>query len=203
MMASNLTGRGENTKVTPVHKEAISEDVLRRIYVLAQDMCPTPLAFERLQSWVRRSPDFSVHFKATLKGSESTPIGVIVVLPLIGKVWDDLVVGKIKESDIEPSTMFASESGADVGLHVFYLERFDSAASLCNFFEAVHDMARSIALWKDWNLKGFSGKSILSASTSVSASHANQSPQPLQPRRRGACLANYWASRLQGTKSWL
>lgn len=69
-------------------------------------------------------------------------MGVIIVLPLVKKYWEDLLVGKIKEVDIDAGEMFAGVDGGgggsstkmesemqlqapvEVGLHVFHIERF-------------------------------------------------------------------------------
>ena len=69
-------------------------------------------------------------------------MGVIIVLPLLKKYWEDLLVGKIKEVDIDVEEMFVGVSGGgessaemeesqlqvqapvEVGLHVFHIERF-------------------------------------------------------------------------------
>ncbi|EGS23440.1 uncharacterized protein CTHT_0001310 [Thermochaetoides thermophila DSM 1495] len=54
--------------------------------------------------------------------------GVIIVLPLLKHHWLDLLQGKLKESEIDPVTMFPKEQEraeqVEVGLHVYHIERF-------------------------------------------------------------------------------
>ncbi|KAM7183633.1 hypothetical protein V8F33_013463 [Rhypophila sp. PSN 637] len=125
----------------------ISDAQLRDVYTSDQEMYPAPLPFERLQSWVHAAPDFSISLYP-LKDDTSwaadnnvTPVGIIIVLPLLRPHWEKLLVGKVKETAIEAGTMFPStidpldDQGHDdggeeveVGLHVFHVEKFKSAA---------------------------------------------------------------------------
>lgn len=107
-----------------IERTQICDVVLRRVYDLAQEMCPTPLAYEKLKSWADACPDFSIQFQATLKGVDPAPVGVTLMLPILKEYWEPLLVGEIQESDLDPATRFASEGGGDVGLHVSYVERF-------------------------------------------------------------------------------
>ncbi|KAL1839807.1 hypothetical protein VTJ49DRAFT_1086 [Mycothermus thermophilus] len=63
--------------------------------------------------------------------------GVAVVLPLQRRHWDDLLVGKLREAEIDPVCMFPpdgkseaveiggkAEGKEEVGLHVYHIERF-------------------------------------------------------------------------------
>ena len=100
------------------------------------------MTYERLQSWRDACPELSICFNAN--GPEH-PVGVIIVLPLLKKYWEDLLVGKIKEIDIDAEEMFVDAGGerkqqqqqqqqhlqppVEVGLHVFHIERFAAWAA--------------------------------------------------------------------------
>jgi len=110
----------------------VSDAQLRTIYASDQEMYPAPLSFDRLRSWVDACPDFSIAFyengDATTE-SEAVASGVIIVVPLLRTYWEDLLVGTVKEIDIDP-VMFPPTGreghgdGVEVGLHVFHVERF-------------------------------------------------------------------------------
>ncbi|KAL2265315.1 hypothetical protein VTJ83DRAFT_6415 [Remersonia thermophila] len=64
--------------------------------------------------------------------------GVVVVLPLRRRHWDDLLAGRLREAEIDPGCMFPpdrklgeAEIGGqavgqeEVGLHVYHVERFE------------------------------------------------------------------------------
>ncbi|KAK3493358.1 hypothetical protein B0T13DRAFT_513581 [Neurospora crassa] len=124
-----------------LHTSRISDALLHTIYASDQEMYPAPLTYERLQSWRDACPELSICFNASNDGSEM-PLGVIIVLPLVKKYWEDLLMGKIKEVDIDAGEMFAGVGGdgggsstkmesemqlqapVEVGLHVFHIERF-------------------------------------------------------------------------------
>lgn len=140
-----------------IQRTPLSDAVLERVYVLAQGMCPTPLAYAQLKGWVERCPEFCIYFQAALEGAAPTPMGVIIMLPILKRFWAEVLVGRIRESSIDPATMFARDPGADVGLHIFYIERFDTGSRQRNFGILALNAARVVAEKKGWNLAGFSG----------------------------------------------
>jgi len=144
-----------------IQRTRISEQVLKEIYASDQDMYPAPLTFERLKSWVDACPALSICFQATHDGN-TIPIGAVIVLPVAREYWEDLLVGKLKEIEIDPATMFAPEGEADVGLHVFHVERFSTFArfghmQLGHFAEFALEDTRHIVQEKGWNVLGYSG----------------------------------------------
>lgn len=140
-----------------IQRAEISDVALKRVYTLAQEMCPTPLEYEKLKSWADACPEFGIHFQATLEGVDAAPVGVALMLPILRKYWEQLLVGEIQESDLDPATMFAVEGEADVGLHIFYIERFKTDRCQRNFGDFALKTTRAIAKNKGWNLFGFSG----------------------------------------------
>ncbi|KAJ4388411.1 hypothetical protein N0V85_007584 [Neurospora sp. IMI 360204] len=114
---------------SPLHTSRITDALLRTIYASDQEMYPAPLTYERLQSWRDACPELSICFSASGDDSEQ-PVGVIIVLPLVKKYWENLLVGKIKEVDVDAGTIFAGrelqqlQAPVEVGLHVFHIERF-------------------------------------------------------------------------------
>ncbi|KAK3396970.1 hypothetical protein B0T20DRAFT_356857 [Sordaria brevicollis] len=114
---------------SPLRTSQISDDLLRTIYASDQEMYPAPLTYERLRSWRDACPELSICFTANDDHDSSEPVGVIIVLPLLKKYWEDLLVGKIKEVDVDAKEMFVRgdrelQAPAEVGLHVFHIERF-------------------------------------------------------------------------------
>jgi len=170
----------------------ISEEVLRDIYASDQDMYPAPLTYERLQSWVQAYPDLSLCFAADHEDGGGSGqqdgaanVGVIVMLPLLRPQWEDLLVGKIKEVDVDAETMFpsakgtgnevASDSQIEVGLHVFHIERSpgsdvalaEAGVKKGGFFEfALDEVANRVATspWgRRWKVVGYSALAATTA----------------------------------------
>ena len=139
---------------------AISDEVLQRIFKSDQDMYPAPLTYERLKGWVDGCPELCVCFRACPGGTDANLVGAIIVLPLLKRHWEDVLVGKLKETNIEPA-MFAGETDADVGLHIFHIERFDGEMPdprLPRFAEFALNDIRKLIEKKAWNILGYSGK---------------------------------------------
>lgn len=168
-----------------IQRAEVSDVVLRRVYNSAQDMCPTPLEYEKLKSWADACPEFCIHFQATLEGADTAPVGVVFMLPILRKYWEALLVGDIQESDLDPATMFAVEGEADVGLHVFYVERFKTGRCQRNFGDFALNTTRMIAKNKGWNLFGFSGKFNHAALIFRLHSFTNLDPEALSATAAG------------------
>lgn len=172
-----------NESHTKSKTSRLNYDLLRRIFASDQAMYPAPLTFERLKSWVDVYPELSIVFyddnyehpdpkdphpndpdvdtdanpDSSSAGKEAAALGVIIVLPILSEpYWSDLLVGKIKETDVDVGVMFPSrddspfgdeagdgekvggeeregkgeekgkEGEVEVGLHVFHVERFAS-----------------------------------------------------------------------------
>lgn len=149
------------TKAPWVRRSIINDNILKGIYASDQDMYPAPLTYERLKSWVDSRPELSICFQAMPEESrDAVPIGAIIVLPLVKEHWNDILVGKLKESDIDPASMFAGDSKADVGLHVFHIERFEAfnpLGRLRHFAEFAVEDIRDVVEKKNWNILGYSG----------------------------------------------
>ncbi|KAH8882618.1 hypothetical protein GQ53DRAFT_615455, partial [Thozetella sp. PMI_491] len=153
-----------------IHRAAISDGVLKAIYASDQDMYPAPLTYQRLKSWVDACPELSICFEAE-GGGGRVPIGAVIVLPLVRSCWEDLLVGKIKEVEIDPLTMFAGADETEVGLHLFHIERFEafkSSGRLVRFAEFAMDEARDVALGKGhWNVLGHSALTATAAGSAM------------------------------------
>ncbi|KAK3321502.1 hypothetical protein B0T19DRAFT_445259 [Cercophora scortea] len=149
----------------------IIDEMLRTIYASDQEMYPAPLSFDRLRSWVDACPDLCVCFEKQPSTEEPghpdtlIPLGVIIVLPLLQAPWEDVLVGKVKEIEIDPTTMFPNIGTAKahkevVGLHVFHIERFAAFQDLSptrSFVEfALSEIARRVAGITTWTVAGFS-----------------------------------------------
>ncbi|KAK4222225.1 hypothetical protein QBC38DRAFT_490413 [Podospora fimiseda] len=107
----------------------ITDVLLRAVYNADQAMYPVPLPDNRLRDWVSACPDLSMCFHSPKQGL----MGVVIVLPLLRRHWEDLLSGKLKEFDIDPRTMFPDMTATlphqrnrkpeQVGLHVYHIER--------------------------------------------------------------------------------
>jgi hypothetical protein len=168
----------------------ISDEVLRAVYASDQDMYPVALSYERLCSWVAAYPELSIGFSLRNERSSSTTAaavsdlgdvyGVIIVLPLRRVFWEKLLDGRLKEQDIEAWSMFPPASGlhttgevAEVGLHVYHVERFPSSRPKSVSTSAVSTEEASVRTgfagfalgevlhWaqakRDWRVVGISG----------------------------------------------
>jgi hypothetical protein len=160
-----------------VYRSGIGKDMLRNIFNSDQSMYPAPLAYERLKSWVAACPELSILYKTSTSGSAddegtSAPdesflvAGVIVVLPIKTRHWHDLLEGRLKETDIDPHSMFANTDAAesDVGLHIFHVEKFDAWNSSVGKFDGWQPFAEfsladvvEVAETKGWQILGYSG----------------------------------------------
>lgn len=138
-----------SVKAKDIYKtRPLTEAQLRTVYASDQEMYPAPLTFGRLRSWVDAAPEFSIafylptedHTAAPVDDKASVPVGIVIVLPLLRKHWEDLLVGKVKEIEIDPSTMFPTQSTSkegiedengtvEVGLHVFHIEKISTLNS--------------------------------------------------------------------------
>jgi hypothetical protein len=101
----------------------IDDDILNRIFSSDQSIYPAPLTLDRLRSWMRKCSPSSAYYDQTV--DPPVLVGVIIVLPLRKKSWMDLLYGSLQESDISPLSDFSSITyGAEVGLHIFHVEKY-------------------------------------------------------------------------------
>lgn len=151
-----------------IRQTPIDKKTLAAIYESDKEMYPAPLTRDRLKSWVDACPELSVCFHSRSidpDTGESLLVGVIVILPLLREYWQDLLVGRLKETDIDAARMFPGKGEADVGLHVFHVERFayhdQLGARLENFTGLALQSLRDIVEEKgQWNVLGCSGKCL-------------------------------------------
>lgn len=136
----------------------IDDDLLRRIYDNDQALYPAPLPFERLRSWRDACPELSILCQTGDPG-QSIDVGAIIVMPLLQPFWEDLLVGRQKETDLEAS-MFASAraEGLEVGLHVFHVERFEGNEAIRGLTKLALDLVQEIVKTMPWKVLGYSGK---------------------------------------------
>ncbi|KAF4959587.1 hypothetical protein FSARC_10673 [Fusarium sarcochroum] len=109
----------------------LSEGTLRDIHASDQDIYPADLPFDRLQAWATAAPDLSIEFIADDSSDQTGPVsvGVVVAVPVKLDIWNDLLSGVVKETNLEASTDFGSpdlESSRVVGVHIFHIERHAS-----------------------------------------------------------------------------
>lgn len=141
----------------------IDDRTLQKIYDSDQEMYPAPLQFSRLKSWVTASPELSISFgRQERVANGPPPFGVIIALPVLRHVWEDLITGAIQEIDIDPTTMFPQipTGQTEVGLHIFHIERFstpdDPSTSKIRFSSLATDEVLARARHK-WSIVGMSG----------------------------------------------
>lgn len=149
-----------------LRRKPLSDQELHDIYASDQTMYPAPLPYERLQSWVTACPDLSLSYSTPLKDTQSLlVVGVAIVLPVRAQYWRDLVVGKLKEIDVDAMTMLSDQAGVELGLHIFHIEKFDSWQQLGDGYDSklrpfaeyvTADMAKMIEV-RGWKVLGFSG----------------------------------------------
>ncbi|KAI9147218.1 Type 2 glycosyltransferase [Paramyrothecium foliicola] len=151
--------------IPSIRRETIDEKLLREIYDADQGIYPAPLDFERLQSWAKTCPELSICFRGPLiEGNAS--IGAIIVLPILKEYWDQLLEGRLKEIEVDASTMLATADESDVGLHVFHVERFQGFTSVAKsrrFSDFALETVRAIAQQRNWKIHGFSALTATSA----------------------------------------
>jgi len=145
-----MTSQPERLLVT----KPISQDVLQRVYASDQGMYPAPLTLERLQSWVVSGHDLSSSWLDADLDSDKL-IGVIIVLPVLRPHWEDLLVGKIRETQLDPSVFPAAFGSHEVGLHIFHVERFGDRVR--GFTELAMGEVMARAKHRKWQVVGLSG----------------------------------------------
>ena len=114
----------------PPHEEPLTSlrippALLHTIYESDQTIYPVALPYSRLCAWVAACPDLSLCFQSPIGAT----VGVVIVLPLRRRCWEDLLRGRVKEAEIEAEEMFPrlqplDGEGEEVGLHVYHIERF-------------------------------------------------------------------------------
>ncbi|KAF6806702.1 hypothetical protein CSOJ01_08686 [Colletotrichum sojae] len=146
------------TEAPPLRKGPMTPKVLQGIFASDQDMYPAPLTRERLDSWAAAAPEMASCFY--LADSPETVVGAVIALPLLATSWHDLLVGKIKETDVDPETMFPGhlDEGSTVGLHVFHVERFQvpEARGVRGFADVSMRAVVDAAEEKGWKVVGHS-----------------------------------------------
>ena len=103
----------------------IPPSLLHTIYESDQAIYPVALLYSRLCAWVAACPDLSICFQSPA----GVTAGVVIVLPLQRRRWEDLLSGRVKEAEIEAGGMFPrleslDGEGEEVGLHVYHIERY-------------------------------------------------------------------------------
>jgi hypothetical protein len=151
-----------------IRRMGVNEDLIKEIHSSDQSIYPAPLTYERLKSWVEGCPELSISYKISKGGSDEEPplAGVVIVLPVRAEYWRDILVGKLKETDILPYT-FANDSDVDteVGLHIFHIEKFDAWNEEIGKFDGLRPFAefalqdaREVVEKKGWRILGYSGE---------------------------------------------
>jgi hypothetical protein len=148
-----------------IKRVRMEEDALREIYASDQEMYPVPLPYERLRAWVEKASDLCLCFEVTNEIGRATSkrVGSLLVLPLMGKYWQDLLAGRLRETDINVD-MFPTRADDDVGLHVFHIERsetFRQLGRLKYFAEFALENAREVTAKKCWKITGYSGANLI------------------------------------------
>lgn len=159
----------------PPHWQPIDDRLLGEIYTADQAIYPAPLlTYERLESWAAACPKLSICLHR--HDSELAARGVIIVLPIREDCWGRLIVGELKEHDVDPSDMFPPDAAAgggggihghpekvEVGLHVFHVERYSSIARDSGrtppFTPAALEEVRTRVgeRFPSWEIMGYSG----------------------------------------------
>jgi hypothetical protein len=104
-------------------------------------------------------------------------IGVIITLPIREEYWRRLLRGELKEAEIDPESMFASQLQGNetqkIGLHVFHVERFtEPGPGVKGGFTgtALDEVLGRARLRTDWEVIGLSGmRSLLNFLPSTDA----------------------------------
>ncbi|KAF1808447.1 hypothetical protein P152DRAFT_462593 [Eremomyces bilateralis CBS 781.70] len=114
---------------TCVERMPISDAILQGIYHSDQSMYPAPLTYKQLQSWVRACPQSCLAYAMSRDGQPSShmeTVGAVIFLPVKQAYWKQLIVGKVKETEIDASAMLSTASGYKIGLHCFHIEKFEN-----------------------------------------------------------------------------
>ncbi|KUI54818.1 hypothetical protein VP1G_02184 [Cytospora mali] len=129
------------------HWEAIDESLLKFMYDADQAIYPAPsLTYDRLKSWAESCPELCIVLRrghddsqpqvSSASAVSESVLGSIIVLPLLRRYWVQLTAeGRsegplLLEHHVDPMEMFPPRTGAlgsekaEVGLHVFHIERF-------------------------------------------------------------------------------
>ncbi|KAK0387657.1 hypothetical protein NLU13_3902 [Sarocladium strictum] len=139
-----------------LHAAPIDDALLQSIYECDQGLYPAPLPFERMQAWRDACPELSILCRTAGPGSRD--VGAIIVMPLLKRHWEELLVGKQKEIEIQPG-MFASardDEGAEVGMHVFHVERFEGCEDVRGLAKLALRLVQNVVDDKPWKIVGYS-----------------------------------------------
>lgn len=166
------------------HWEAIDASLLRYTYDSDQAIYPAPsLTYDRLRSWVESYPELCIVLRRGDGQDDSQPqvssgsvvsdfvLGAVIVVPLLRKYWVQLVAEDplLQEHDVDPREMFPLRAGtegsarAEVGLHVFHIERFPGFMKDDGTGHGFTQLAlgeigdRVGAMFPSWSIMGYSG----------------------------------------------
>ena len=87
---------------------AIQEEDFRLILDSDKKVYPTnsPVTSEIIKSWYLRNPEFGMIFE-----DKNGVVGMFIVIPLNKTGWEQLINGKLKESDMNSDKIFAQNFG--------------------------------------------------------------------------------------------
>jgi len=156
-----------------IKRMGVNRDLIQEIHSSDQSIYPAPLTYERLKSWVESCPELSISYKFSVgESDEDQPLaGVVIVLPVKGEYWRDILVGKLKETDIHPDTFVRdADVETEVGLHIFHIEKFDAWNEEIGKFDGLRPFAefalqdaKEIVENKGWKILGYSALTATAA----------------------------------------
>lgn len=187
-----MSNQSKPTSSPSSHWEVIDESLMKYTYGSDQAMYPAPLlTYDRLRSWVESCPELCIVLRRGHDDSQpqvsattvmESVLGTIIVIPLLRKYWNRLTgEGKpeigtpfedtlMQEHDVDPSEMFPSRTGgqgsekAEVGLHVFHIERFtgltaEEEGRRIGFTQLALEEVRGRVgtIFPSWSVMGYSG----------------------------------------------
>jgi len=132
-------------------------DVDKQIYPTNSPVTPDIIA-----KWYNNNPEFGLVYE-----EDGKIVGLSVVIPLNAEGWNQLVEGKISESDLDSKTIFDASRDHELGIHMYHIEKFEhnALAPIREFYKTViRDLAVVVNGLKKKHKKlkviGFSGLAV-------------------------------------------
>jgi GNAT superfamily N-acetyltransferase len=117
----------------------ITNKDIELILSLDKKIYPTdsPVQEVTIRNWYKNNPEFGMIFEENGK-----VVGTAIVIPLNKIGWENLINGKLAESELDEKTLFDNARDNQIGIHIYHLEKLDN--TLKGFYKIVLENLRVI-----------------------------------------------------------
>ncbi|MDD9911870.1 MAG: hypothetical protein OXR68_04395 [Alphaproteobacteria bacterium] len=84
-----------------------------------------------LDQWFQNNPEFGM---VAEEGGQTR--AMFIAIPLAKKAWEDLIAGRLEESDLDADTVFDNMRDSEVGIHIYHVEKYSDFSGSEPFYAA-------------------------------------------------------------------